>query len=248
MKFSVVIPARRASTRLPDKVLRPIAGRPMVAHVCDLARQSGAEQVVVATDDADIAAIATDMGARVAMTRSDHNCGTDRIAQAVADLGWGADDIVVNVQADEPLMPPALIGQVAQALDRNSHAEMATACTPITDTEEFNDPNIVKVVRDGQGQALYFSRAPIPYHRDSANTTLSDSVARHIGIYAYRVGALKRFADAPSGTLERIESLEQLRAYDLNMKIQVVEAKQVPGPGVDTEADLEAVERLLHAR
>lgn len=247
MNFNVVIPARRGSTRLPDKVIRPIAGQPMVAHVCNQAGRSGAERVVVATDDADIAAIGTAAQATVAMTRGDHSCGTDRIAQAVTDLQWADDDIVVNVQADEPLMPPALINQVAQALNDHPQAQMATACTPITATAELQNPNIVKVVCDRQDRALYFSRAPIPYHRDSNNKTLSSAVARHLGIYAYRVGALKRFAAAPAGGLEQIESLEQLRAYDLGMKIQLVEAEQVPGPGVDTEADLAVVEQLLLA-
>lgn len=243
MSFSVVIPARRASTRLPDKVLRHIAGQPMLAHVCARAAESDAKRVVVATDDEAVAAVAADAGVEVAMTRADHACGSDRIAQAVSD--WPDDAIVVNVQADEPLMPPALIDQVATLLARAPRAAIATACTPIRTAEALHDSNNVKVVCDARGRALYFSRAPIPYHRDSGNTALPEGVCQHLGIYAYRAGALKRFAAAPPGRLEQIESLEQLRAYELDMVIQVARATEVPGPGVDTAADLAQVERLL---
>lgn len=248
MSFCVVIPARRASTRLPDKVLRPIAGRPMLAHVCARARQSGAEQIVVAADDAEIADAAARAGVQSAMTDAGHACGTDRIAQVVADYGWPDETIVVNVQADEPLLPPALIDQVAGTLAAAPGAAIATACKPIEDVGAFHDPNNVKVVCDATGRALYFSRAPVPYHRNSGNGALSAAAYQHLGIYAYRVGALKRFSAAPPGQLERIELLEQLRALDLGMSIQVVQATELPGPGVDTEADLAAVERLLRQR
>lgn len=245
MNFKVVIPARRASTRLAGKVLRNIAGRPMLAHVCDRARESGAQQIVVATDDSEIAEVAQQAGVTAAMTDTNHTCGTDRIAQVVTDQGWSDDSLVVNVQADEPLMPPALIDQVARLLADSPEAAIATACTPIREIEAFRDPNNVKVVCDPHGRALYFSRAPIPYHRDSGNTEIPADVYQHLGIYAYRAGALKQFSAAPPGLLEQIESLEQLRAYDLSMTIQVAQASEVPGPGVDTESDLVAAERLL---
>lgn len=245
MNFNIVIPARKHSTRLPNKVLRDIAGQPMLAHVCDRAKESGANRIVVATDDADIAEAATQAGVTAAMTHPEHTCGTDRIAQVVADAQWADDDLVVNVQADEPLMPPALIEQVAILLAKSPDAAIATACSPIRESEAFHDPNNVKVVCDAAGRALYFSRAPIPYHRSSSNSEIPANVYQHLGIYAYRVGALKRFAAALPGQLEQIESLEQLRAYDLGMTIQVAQATEVPGPGVDTEDDLAAAERLL---
>src|SRR5699024_9792481 len=245
MTFKVVIPARRASTRLPDKLLRELAGRPLLAHVCARARASRADQVVVATDDAELAAVATAAGVQAAMTRADHSCGTDRIAQAAADLGWPDDTIVVNVQGDEPLMPARLIDQVAAAVAESDTAALATACSTIADVAAFHDPNNVKVVCDRAGHALYFSRAPIPYHRASANQTLPAAVYQHIGIYAYRVGALQRFAAAAPSLLEQSESLEQLRAFDLGLRIRVVQAQTAPGPGVDTEADLRVVARLL---
>src|SRR5699024_9776961 len=178
------IPARRASTRLPDKVLRHIAGHPMIAHVCARALESAAQQVVVATDDATIADVATAAGVQVAMTRADHSCGTDRIAQVVSDQGWPDDAVVVNVQADEPTMPPALIDQVAALLADAPQAAIATACKPMDDVDGFHDPNNVKVVCDRQGRALYFSRAPIPYHRASGNSPPSEAVFQHLGIYA----------------------------------------------------------------
>ena len=243
MSFHVVIPARLASTRLPGKVLRPIAGRPMVAHVCAAARASRAASVWVATDDEGVAAVAREAGASVAMTRADHVCGSDRIAEAVATMGLAPEAIVVNVQADEPMMPPALIDQVGIALVQDTEAQIATAATPITSHEEWANPNVVKAVGAG-GRALYFSRAPIPFHRDSANTDFSAG-RRHLGIYAYRVGALVRFAAAPSGVLEQIESLEQLRAFELGFQLSLVDAIALPGPGVDTEADLIEVEQRM---
>jgi|SRR5699024_377330 len=244
MSFTVVIPARRASTRLPDKVLRPIAGRPMLAHVCDRARASAAQRVVVATDDAAVAQAAAAAGVDAAMTRADHTSGTDRIAQVAADRGWADDTIIVNLQADEPLMPPALIDQVAHTLAQ-SPAQLATACTPLTHIDELHSPDIVKVVQNTRGHALYFSRAPIPWHRAGAGARLTAQTRRHLGIYAYRVAALQRFAAAAPGALEQIESLEQLRALDLGMTIQMAEAVALPGPGVDTLADLQTVEGIL---
>lgn len=244
MSFVVVIPARLASTRLPDKVLRHIAGEPMIAHVCRAARASGATDVCVATDAETIASAAEHAGATACMTRADHHCGSDRIAEVAEQHGWSDDAIVVNVQADEPLMPPRLIDQVGAALDNDPSAGIATACTPILSAEEFANPSVVKVVAGARGRAVYFSRAPIPFHRDSDNREFSGAF-RHLGIYAYRVGALKRFSAAAPGVLERAESLEQLRAFDLDIPIALVEAVATPGPGVDTPADLARVEQLM---
>lgn len=248
MSFIVVIPARLASTRLPNKVLREIAGQPMLAHVCRAAAASRAAQVVVATDTPAIADAARLAGAKAVMTRADHSCGSDRIAEVAAQLELDDDSIIVNVQADEPLMPPALIDQVGVALHEDASAGMASAYTPITSDEAFKDPNVVKVVCNIQGRALYFSRAPIPFHRDSGNRSFDGTAQRHLGIYGYRVAALKRFAASPPGALEQHESLEQLRAFDLGMPIAMVQASEVPGPGVDTEADLAAVARILEQR
>ena len=244
MSFVVVIPARLASTRLPDKVLREIAGEPMLAHVCRAALASAAAEVCVATDSHAIARAAEQAGATACMTRADHSCGSDRIAEVAAQRGWPDDAIVVNVQADEPMMPSSLIDQVGAALANDASAGMATACTPITDHEDFLNPNVVKAVANAQGRALYFSRAPIPFHRESANAEF-EGAFRHLGIYAYRVGALKRFSAAPPGVLETRESLEQLRAFDLDIPIALVEAVAVPGPGVDTAADLDRVVQLI---
>ena len=248
MDFVVIIPARLASTRLPNKVLHAIAGEPMLAHVCRAARASGATEVIVATDSDAVAKAAQLAGASVAMTRADHSCGTDRIAEVAAQRNWPDDAIVVNVQADEPLMPPQLIDQVAKALENDTGAAIATACTPLSDREAFNNPNIVKVVSTANGRALYFSRAPIPFHRDSANADFEGRAFRHLGIYAYRAAALKQFSAAPPGALERIESLEQLRAYELNLPIALVEALAVPGPGVDTPDDIAIVEALMASK
>ncbi|MES1951058.1 3-deoxy-manno-octulosonate cytidylyltransferase [Salinisphaera sp. S4-8] len=248
MDFVVIIPARLASTRLPNKVLRTIAGEPMLAHVCRAARASGAAEVIVATDSEAVAEAARVAGVSACMTRADHSCGTDRIAEVAAQNSWPDEAIVVNVQADEPLMPPALIDQVAAALANDTDAAIATAYTPIGDAETFHNPNVVKVVASAAGRAVYFSRAPIPFHRDSGNTDFARSARRHLGIYAYRAGALKRFSAAAPGALERIESLEQLRAYELNMPIALVEAVEVPGPGVDTVEDIALVEALMASR
>lgn len=244
MSFHVVIPARLGSTRLPGKVLREIAGTPMIAHVCRAAGQSAAASVIVATDAEEVAAAAECAGARAILTRADHACGSDRIAEVVADADWAEDAIVVNVQADEPMMPPALIDQVATTLVDDASAAMATAATPIARPEDFVNPNIVKVVAAG-GRALYFSRAPIPFHRDSGNAVFEGVARRHLGIYAYRVAALRAFAAAPPGRLEQHESLEQLRAFEIGLPIALVDAVALPGPGVDTEADLALVEQRM---
>lgn len=245
MSFHVVIPARLASTRLPRKVLREIAGRTMIEHVCRAAHASAACSVVVATDSPDVAAVVRGAGFRAVMTSAEHVCGSDRIAEAVAILGLSDDSIIVNVQADEPLMPPALIEQVGEALIRDPAAAIATAAVPMTSAEEFNNPNIVKVV-SAEGRALYFSRAPIPGSRGDRSDAVAAGLARrHLGIYSYRVAALKVFSAGASGQLEQQESLEQLRAFELGLPIALVEATSLPGPGVDTEEDLALVEEQM---
>ncbi|WP_027330950.1 3-deoxy-manno-octulosonate cytidylyltransferase [Marinimicrobium agarilyticum] len=249
MSFHVIIPARYASSRLPAKPLRDIAGKPMIQHVYERACESGAESVTIATDDARIQTAAEAFGARVCMTSDQHQSGTDRLQEVVAQLKLADEAIVVNVQGDEPLIPAAVIDQVAANLAADGKASVATLCEPIESVEDFCNPNIVKVVMDTDGRALYFSRAPIPYPRDAfagEGRALPEglSARRHIGIYAYRVGLLHRFVSWPQAPLERFESLEQLRVMWQGETIHVAEAcEAVPG-GVDTEADLERV-RLL---
>lgn len=250
--FRVAIPARFASTRLPGKVLAPIAGLPMIEHVHRLAVRSGALEVVVATDDERVRAACAGFGAEVEMTSASHPSGTDRIAELARRRAWAADSIVVNVQADEPLMPPALIGQAAALLAGDPGADIATLCTPIATLEEYLDPNVVKVVIRADGRALYFSRAPIPWNRDAAPAGLASQQGyrgcwRHIGIYAYRLDALLRLASMPPSALEQLERLEQLRALQSGIAIVVAECCATPGPGVDTAADLAQVERLMAA-
>lgn len=248
MRFTVVIPARYGSTRLPAKALAEIGGKPMLQWVIAAAVRSKAEQVLVATDDERVARIAlTPQGQNVAvMTRPDHQSGTDRIAEVAAQRQWNDDVIVVNVQGDEPQLPPALIDQVASLLEQNSQADIATLCTPIASLHEFMDPNTVKVVTAHGSQALYFSRAPIPWHRDGAPQGLVSQTSilgaqRHLGIYAYRVGALRSLTSLPPSDLELTEKLEQLRALQAGMRIVVGIAAHLPGVGVDTPQDLERI-------
>jgi len=251
--YKVVIPARYASTRLPGKPLRNILGKPMLQHVYEAAIACASAETVIATDDERIEQTATAFGATVCMTSAEHTSGTDRLAEVVDTLGWQDEDIVVNVQGDEPLMPPALIDQVATDLAENAAASIATVATPLVAAGEFFDPNVVKVVTDKVGYALYFSRAPIPWDRD----LLHDDVKalpigivpmRHIGIYAYRVGYLRRYAEMRPCPLEQAEQLEQLRALWYGERIHVAEAIQRPGPGVDTEDDLHIAEQLMQAK
>jgi len=252
MKFRVVIPARYASERLPGKPLVDIAGRPMIQHVWERAHGAGATEVIVATDDERIVAACEGFGARALMTSASHVSGTDRIAELAQRLAWDEDEIVVNVQGDEPLIPTATITQVAGLLAGQPDADMATLCTPIHDLADHLNPNVVKVVMREDGAALYFSRAPIPWHRDGAleglasQTRHGDSL-RHLGIYAYRSGALARLSAAPPCPLENIERLEQLRALWLGMTILADVAVEVPGHGVDTPEQLEAVRALVTA-
>jgi len=240
LTFTVIIPARYASTRFPGKPLADVAGKPMVVRVCERAAASGADAVHVATDDERIADAVRSHGHRVVMTSERHASGTDRIAEAAAKLGLADADIVVNVQGDEPVIPPRLVHDVARRLAERPDAAMSTACHPIHDAAAAASPNVVKVVLDAKGDALYFSRARIPFPREPGAT-----VYRHAGIYAYSVGFLKAFAALPVAPLEQAEALEQLRALWHGHRIAlVVSAEEIP-PGVDTPQDLEAVLRML---
>ena len=255
MSYRVVIPARYASTRLPGKPLIDLAGIPMVVRVAQQAQKSAAASVVVATDDARVAEALADAGLDAMMTATHHATGSDRVMEVVATRKWADDDIVVNVQGDEPLVPPAVIDQVAALLAAPTaptparDCRVATLSEPITRRDDIFDPNIVKVVADHAGRALYFSRAPIPWSRDefggAAGGASGGHWRRHIGIYAYRVDALKEFVAWPSSALERVEALEQLRLLAHGRDIAIAEAvAPVPG-GVDTPKDVERVRRAL---
>lgn len=248
--FRVVIPARYASVRLPGKALCAIAGKPMVQWVYERARAAGAAEVLIATDDARIATAARGFGAEVAMTDAGHTTGTDRIAEVARSRGWPGSEVIVNLQGDEPLMPAALIGQVASLLQSDSGADLATLAAPIASVSELLDVNAVKVVADARGRALYFSRAPIPWNRAGASAGLASQTdaggaLRHIGIYAYRVAALLKLSGFAPSALEVRERLEQLRALENGLAIRVATAAEPPGPDVNTPADLERVARLI---
>ena len=250
MTFHVVIPARYASTRLPGKPLLDIGGRTMIQRVFDQAAASGADEVLVATDDERIARAVSDPRPRArgvvvaVMTAAECPSGTDRVAAVARARGWDDATVVVNVQGDEPFVPPALIDQAAALLDRDREAAIATLATPVDSLQQFLDPNVVKVVRAEDGAALYFSRAPIPWSRDGATAGLAtqlrfDDALRHVGMYAYRVGALKRITALAPSSLEQCEKLEQLRALQAGVRVVVGLCKTPPGPGVDTVHDLE---------
>ena len=253
--FTVLIPARFASTRLPGKPLADIAGKPMVVRVAENARKSGAARVVVATDDGRIADAARAHGVDACLTRSDHPTGTDRLAEAAIALGLDDDAIVVNVQGDEPLLAPALVARMAELLASRPDAAIATACHPLHDAAEAFNPNVVKVVLDRAGFALYFSRATIPWARDAFGTLPAGAVPdrlpdglpiyRHYGLYAYRAGFLRRFPTLAPAPIERFEALEQLRALWHGERIVVEVTAGTPAPGVDTPEDLERV-RVLY--
>ncbi len=252
MDFIVVIPARYASTRLPGKPLQDIGGKPMIQHVWQQACKSAATRVVVATDDQRIVAACQGFGAEVVLTRVDHNSGTDRLAEVATQLGLAADAIVVNVQGDEPLIPPAIIDQVAANLAAHPEAGIATLGEPIQDAATLFNPNAVKLVADRNGLALTFSRAPLPWARDqfaASRDSLPAGVPfrRHIGIYAYRAGFLHDFVAWGPCWLEDTECLEQLRALYHGVRIHVADALQSPPAGVDTPEDLERVRALLGA-
>jgi 3-deoxy-manno-octulosonate cytidylyltransferase (CMP-KDO synthetase) len=248
--YRVVIPARFAASRLPGKPLLPLAGKPMIQWVYERASAASAQEVVVATDDERIAAVARGFGAQVVMTAASHQSGTDRIAEVARIRGWGDEHIIVNVQGDEPLMPAALIEQAAQLLRQYPDADMATLATPLTSLDALHDPNLVKVVTGSGQRALYFSRAPIPWDRDGVDGATGQQASfrearRHVGIYAYRVGALRRLAALPPTPLEQLEKLEQLRALENGFDIRVAECSEPPGPDVNTAVDVARVEALL---
>ena len=251
MNFRVVIPARLGSTRLPRKVLREAHGKPVVQWVWEAAQQAGAADVVIATDSEEVLQACLRFGADVRMTDARHNSGTDRANEIARSAGWVAGDIVVNLQGDEPLMPPELIRQCAQLL-KDPAADLATLCHPLHSLDEWLNPNIVKLVMDHAGYALYFSRAPIPWKRDGSTREqpqLPPQLAfRHIGLYAYRVQALARFSALPPAPLEDCEALEQLRALFNGLRIKVGITGNPSPRGVDTEQDLQAVIALLGAR
>jgi 3-deoxy-manno-octulosonate cytidylyltransferase (CMP-KDO synthetase) len=248
--YKVVIPARYGSTRLPGKPLLDLGGKPLLQHVYERARASGAAEIVVATDDKRIVAACQSFGADVALTSANHHSGSDRIAEVIRARGWDVQAIVVNLQGDEPCMPPTLIDQVAGDLATHPNAGIATLAFPIADVDSLFDPHVVKVVRNAAGLALYFSRAPIPWHRDEflrSKKSLPQEAPflRHIGLYAYRAGVLERLVQWPAAPLELAESLEQLRCLWNGEAIYVGLAREQPGPGVDTAADLQQALALL---
>ncbi|MFZ2541697.1 MAG: 3-deoxy-manno-octulosonate cytidylyltransferase [Gallionella sp.] len=252
MAFHVVIPARHASTRLPGKPLLLIAGKPMVVRVAEQAAQSGAQQIWIATDHRAIADAVHEHGFKACLTKASHTSGTDRIAEVVKQRAWPDDTIVVNVQGDEPLIPPELIHAVAEHLYNHPECAITTACHAIRDEAEMHNPNIVKTVLDKNGNALYFSRAPIPWPRDAfaQQQTLPFGlpVLRHIGIYAYRASFLRIYGQLAPAQIEQFEVLEQLRALFHGYKIGVFIAEQAPPSGVDTEQDLQAVRQFFDAQ
>ncbi len=251
MTFTVIIPARYASTRFPGKPLADIAGKPMVVRVAMQAAKSGAREVIVATDNTQIANVVKAHGFNVVMTRSNHATGTDRLAEVAAHRKFSARHVVVNVQGDEPLIPPTLIRSVADSLAAHPQASIATACHPIRSAAEFANPHVVKVVLDHAGYALYFSRAPVPYARDAFAHGITQLPARlpayrHLGIYAYRCNFLSKFNKMKPSPIEQLEALEQLRALAHGYRISVAITRKAPHPGVDTPADLARI--LQHFR
>ncbi|MCL5049294.1 3-deoxy-manno-octulosonate cytidylyltransferase [Aliidiomarina maris] len=254
MSFTVVIPARYDSSRLPGKPLADIAGKPMIQHVYERALQSGAAEVVVATDDKRVMDAVKAFGGNAMLTSTEHRSGTERLAEVIDLLALADDEVVVNVQGDEPQIPPQIIRQVAENLASQRNAPMATLAVPITSADEVFNPNAVKVVLDGNGYALYFSRAPIPYDREQFMTlqpseagqlAISQGYLRHIGIYAYRAGFIHRYAEWDASPIEQLESLEQLRVLWYGERIHVAQAIAEPAAGVDTPADLERVRKAL---
>jgi 3-deoxy-manno-octulosonate cytidylyltransferase (CMP-KDO synthetase) len=248
--YHIVIPARFASERLPGKVLLDLAGQPMLQHVWQRATESSAQSVVIATDDDSIVAIAKGFGAQVLLTRSDHQSGSDRIAECASKLGWPDDHLVVNLQGDEPLMPPACLDQVAALLDQQTDCEVASLFWPITEAIEVRNPNAVKVVTDSKDRALYFSRSPVPYARSFSDidTALASGVEwkRHLGLYAYRLAALRRFTRCEPTPLEQAERLEQLRIMEQGGRIALAKACEFIPAGIDTHDDLERVRLILN--
>jgi 3-deoxy-manno-octulosonate cytidylyltransferase (CMP-KDO synthetase) len=250
LRFKVVIPARYASTRLPGKPLLNIAGKPMIVHVCERAREADAEEIIVATDDERIFQTVSDLGIKAVMTCPDHQSGTERIAEVAQHCGWAGEDIIVNLQGDEPLIPPETIREVASALAGQKQAGIATLAAKIIDSEEIFNPNAVKVVLNKAGYALYFSRAPIPWERETfvqagRNPSGKIPYLRHIGLYAYTVGFLNRYCSWEASPLELVESLEQLRILWHGEAVLVKIVDKTPEAGVDIEEDLKRVEQAL---
>lgn len=250
MSFRIVIPARFASTRLPGKPLRDICGKPMIVRVIEQAKKSNAEEVIVATDSQEIANALSDIDVRVCITREDHQSGTERLSEVIEQMGFADDQILINLQGDEPMMPPVCLNQVGQALEEDTQVKMATLCTPLTNLEELFDPHAVKVVRDINDYALYFTRAAVPWSRDCFNEAprkmpFEQEYQRHIGLYGYRAGFIKQYLEWQSSDIEKTESLEQLRVLYYGEKIKVISAEIAPGPGVDTIDDLNRVCELL---
>jgi len=243
--YHIVIPARFASSRFPGKPLQMINDKTMLEHVYQVAKKSSAKSIVIATDDKRIADVAEKFCDEVLMTSDQHQSGTDRLAEVCQIKQWATDEIVVNLQGDEPLTPPELLHQVANNLHQNTAASIATLSTPLTDIVEINDSNIVKVVSDINGYALYFSRAPIPFDRDATALSLNNLYQRHLGIYAYRVGFLNEYNQLSPCEIEMFEKLEQLRAMYHGHKIHIETALSLPGPGIDTPEDLNKIYSLL---
>ena len=247
MNIHIVIPARFASTRLPGKPLADIAGEPMIVRVAAQAARSMANDVVVAVDDQRVADVVIAAGWQAEMTLEDHASGSDRVMEVASRRGWSDDDIVINVQGDEPLVPPQAIDQLCQGMLTQPEVAMATLSEPISDIDDFLNPNVVKVVADDAGLAMTFSRSPVPYPRDAEGRDVPDGAARHVGIYGFRVSALRRFIALGESSLEGIEKLEQLRWLQASLPLLVLQAEvRVPG-GVDTPDDLARVQALFSA-
>lgn len=246
VRFHILIPARLASTRLPRKPLALLGGRPLIVRVLERALAADAQSVHVATDSVEIAGAVTEAGGSVLMTGSAHRSGTDRLAEAAGRLGLGGDAIVVNLQGDEPMMPVACLRQVAELLHRDAQARMATLWHPLQSEEEWRNPNVVKLLSNSLGRALYFSRAPIPYPRDAAFP--ASAARRHVGLYAYRAAALATWGQLPASALEEAESLEQLRALEAGWPIACAQACAEVPAGIDTPEDLARVQTLIAGR
>lgn len=247
MSVHIVIPARYASTRLPGKPLADIAGLPMVVRVAQQAAKAAVDSVVVAVDDDRVADVVGVAGIAVQMTRADHISGSDRVMEVAELRGWSDDDVVINVQGDEPLVPPAVINQLSDGMREHADVPMATLSEALHSESEFLDPNVVKVVCNDQGLAMLFSRAPIPYPRDSQGQCLPESAARHVGIYAFRVKALRRFIALGASTLEQVEMLEQMRWLQAGYPLLVIQAMEKVPSGVDTPDDLARVQAHFSA-
>lgn len=250
MAFHVIIPARFESSRLPGKPLMEIHGKPMIEWTWQQARRSGAERIIIATESKQVQHVCEAFGAEVCLTADHHQSGTERIAEVIEIAGLGGDEVIVNVQGDEPMLPPELIHQVADGLLAHPEISMATLCEPIADVDTVLDPNAVKVTRDVANRAINFSRAPLPWSRDTFSTEVKTlpkewAYKRHIGLYAYRAGFVKQYVSWPECALEQVEKLEQLRVLWHGEKILVLDALCEAGVGVDTEADLQKVRRLL---